>query len=389
MLAGAGAVTATLLVLAPAAGVLAAGVLTAGVAVPWLAAVAARRAAARTAPARGALSAAVADALGGMAELHVFGAAGAARERAEAADAELSRLARGAAAASGLGTGLMALASGATLWAVLLLGVAVTGDGRLGRVPLAVLTLTALAAFEAVNGLPAAAIQLGQSAAAARRTVAVLDAPDPVPDPARPAPLPGGPVRSRCAERRWPTSPAGRWPWAASTWTWPPAGGWRCSGRPGAGKSTVAAVLLKFASLTGGTVSFNECDFSLLSGDAVRSAVCGLAQDAHVFDATIRANLLIGRPGAGEPELAGAAARAGLLDWIRSLPGLGYADRAARRPAVGRAAAAAGPGPGAAGRPGGADPGRADGAPGPTRPRCPGRRPAGGQRGPQHAAHHP
>jgi ATP-binding cassette subfamily C protein CydC len=319
-LAGAGAVTATLLVLAPAAGVLAAGLLTAGVAVPWLAAATARRAADRTAPARGALGAAVADALGGMAELHAFGAAGAARRRAEAADAELSRLARRTAAASGLGTGLMALAAGATLWAVLLLGVAVTGDGRLGRVPLAVLTLTALAAFEAVNGLPAAAIALGQSAAAARRTVAVLDAPDPVPDPARPARLPGGPVSIALRGAQVAYQPGG--PLALGGIDLDLAAGRRVAllGPAGAGKSTVAAVLLKFASLTGGTASFNQCDFSLLSGDAVRSAVRGLAQDAHVFDTTIGANLLIGRPGAGEPELARAAARAGLLDWVRSLP---------------------------------------------------------------------
>src|SRR5215475_9900458 len=50
---GAGAVTACLLILAPAAGVLAAGLLAAGALVPWLAAARARLAARRSAPARG------------------------------------------------------------------------------------------------------------------------------------------------------------------------------------------------------------------------------------------------------------------------------------------------------------------------------------------------
>jgi ATP-binding cassette subfamily C protein CydC len=83
--------------------------------------------------------------------------------RAIAADGELTRLARRSATASGLGAGLITAISGLTLWGVLLAGVTATGGGVLGRVPLAVLTLTALAAFEAVTALPAAAIQISQS----------------------------------------------------------------------------------------------------------------------------------------------------------------------------------------------------------------------------------
>ncbi|MGD0555205.1 MAG: ABC transporter transmembrane domain-containing protein, partial [Streptosporangiaceae bacterium] len=172
-LAGAGATTAVLLILAPAAGVLAVGLLAAGVLVPLATVASARRAARRAAPARGELGAAVTDLLSGAAELHAFGATEAGLARARAADAELTRLARRSASASGLGIGLGAAVSGLTLWGVLLLGVAATGSGSLGRVPLAVITLTALAAFEAVTALPAAALALGQSRAAADRIAGV------------------------------------------------------------------------------------------------------------------------------------------------------------------------------------------------------------------------
>ena len=47
----------------------------------------------------------------------------------EALDLELTQVARRNAVASGLGTGLMSLVSGLTLWGVLLLGVAATGTG--------------------------------------------------------------------------------------------------------------------------------------------------------------------------------------------------------------------------------------------------------------------
>ena len=84
-----------------------------------------------------------------------------------------------------------------TLWGVLVLGVAAVGSGAMSRVPLAVITLTALAAFEAVTALPAAAIALGHARTSAARVGAVLDAPDPVAGPAAPRPLPGGPLRVR------------------------------------------------------------------------------------------------------------------------------------------------------------------------------------------------
>jgi thiol reductant ABC exporter CydC subunit len=323
-LTGAGAVTALLLILAPAAGLLAAGLLAAGVAVPWLAARTARRSARRTAAARGRLAGAVTDALAGAAELHAFGAEGAALARAAEADAELTALARRAAAAGGLGTGLTALAAGATLWAVLLLGVAVTGDGSLGRVPLAVITLAALAAFEAVSPLPAAAIQLGQSGGAARRVTVVLDAPDPVTEPARPTSAAGlragAPVTVALRGVAVAYRPGG--PRALDGVDLDLAPGRRVAllGPAGAGKSTVAAVLLRFVDVSAGRATFNEIDLSCLRGDDVRSVVGGLVQDAHIFDSTIRANLLIGAPGATDAELAAAAGRVRLLDWITSLP---------------------------------------------------------------------
>ena len=107
VLVGGGAVTVCLLILAPAAAVLAAGLLAAGIVVPLAGAAVARKAARAGAPARGRLAATVTDLLDGAADLHAFGAADAALARADAADAELTRLARRTAAASGLGTGLM------------------------------------------------------------------------------------------------------------------------------------------------------------------------------------------------------------------------------------------------------------------------------------------
>jgi ATP-binding cassette, subfamily C, bacterial CydC len=317
---GGGAVTVCLLILAPAAAVLAAGLLTAGIVVPLAGAAVARKAARAGAPARGQLAATVTDFLEGAADLQAFGAEDAALARAEAADTELTRLARRTAVASGLGTGLMTVVSGLTLWGVLLLGVAATGMGALTRVPLAVLTLTALAAFEAVTALPAAAVQLGQARVSAGRIAAVTDAPDPVRDPIRPRALPPGPFGIQLRDATVRYRPGGPPALDRVSLDLPPGRRVALVGANGAGKSTVAAVLMRFCELTAGAALLNGYDLASYAADDVRSVIGGCPQDPHLFDATIRDNLRLARPDAAGEELEAAAARARLLPWIRSLP---------------------------------------------------------------------
>ena len=319
-LTGAGAVVACLAILAPAGAVLAAGLLAAGIGVPVLAAVAARGTARRAAPARGQLAATFTDLLAGAADLHAFGAEETALATVTAADADLTRQDRRNASVHGLSTGLSSAIAGVTLWGVLLLGVAATGDGALTRVPLAVLTLTALASFEAVTGLPAAAVQLGQARVSARRIAEVLDAPDPVREPVTPRRMPGGPVwvTLRGAEVRY--QPGGPAALDGIDLDLPPGRRIALIGPNGAGKSTVASVLLRFVDLTAGTASLNGHDLASYAADDVRTRIGGCPQDPHVFDASLRDNLRLARPACTDEQLDDAAARAGLLDWIRSLP---------------------------------------------------------------------
>jgi ATP-binding cassette subfamily C protein CydC len=329
-LVGAGAASAGLLLLAPAGVVLGAGLLLAGVAVPGLAARTARRATRRVAAARGELGSTVADLLAGAADLHAFGAQDAALAQAAAADAELTALARRSAAASGLGAGLMTAVSGLTLWGVLVLGVAAVGGGTLSRVPLAVITLTALAAFEAVSPLPAAALQLGQSATAAGRIAEVLDAPDPVPDPADPLPRPAGRATIALRGARVCYAPGEPPALDGLDLDLPPGKRIALVGPSGAGKSTVAAVLLRLLNLTGGTATLAGQDLARYLPDDVRTLISGCPQDPHIFDATIAENLRLARPGATDAELDEAARQARLLPWIDSLP-RGWATQAGPR----------------------------------------------------------
>ena len=318
-LVGAGAVTVCLLILVPAGFLLALGLLAAGAAVPLLAVAASRRAARATAAVRGELSATVTDLLSGAPDLHAFGAQDAALAAADEADRKLTVLARRLAAANALGSGLISGLTGLTVWGVLVLGVAAVGHGTLTRVPLAVLTLTALASFEAVTLMPAAALQLGSARASAGRIGAILDTPDPVADPPAPRPLPAAPAHVQLSGVQVRYEPDGPLVLDGFDLDLPPGRRVALIGPSGAGKSTVAAVLLRFRDPVGGSITLNGADLASYAAEAVRAVIGGCPQDPHIFDGNIRDNLRLARPGATDDELAAAAARARLVPWIESL----------------------------------------------------------------------
>ncbi|MET9426274.1 thiol reductant ABC exporter subunit CydD [Streptomyces sp. NPDC003036] len=317
---GAGAVGFTAWLLPEAGAVLAAGLLLAGVGVPLVSGATARRAEGRLAPARGALAVAAVDLLRGCAELTVAGALKGRADRVREADAALTRIASRQASATALGGGLSALLTGVTVAAAALVGVQAVRDGRLDGVSLAVVVLVPLAAFEAVIGLPLAVQYRQRVRRGAERVYEVLDAPVPVREPERPAAAPEGPfpVEVRGLSARY----AGQERDALADFDLRLEAGRRVAvvGASGAGKTTVAQVLLRFLDARSGTYRIGGVDAGALDGDDVRRMVGLCAQDAHIFDSTIRENLRLARPGASDDALRRALDRARLLEWADALP---------------------------------------------------------------------
>ncbi|GHH82705.1 thiol reductant ABC exporter subunit CydD [Streptomyces capitiformicae] len=299
---------------------LAVGLLAAGAGVPLVTGAVARRAEHRLAPARGVLATRVADLLTGTAELTVAGALPARTAEARRADRVLTRIASRAATATALGNGLTALLSGLTVAATALLGAQAVVDGRLSGVAMAVVVLTPLAAFEAVLGLPLAVQFRQRVRRSAERVYEVLDAPDPVREPEEPAEAPVSPFPLRLA--RLGTRYAGQERDAIAGLDLTLEQGRRIAvvGVSGAGKTTLAQVLLRFLDAREGTYTLGGVDAYALDGDDVRRFVGLCAQDAHLFDSSVRENLLLARKDATEAELRDALARARLQDWVDELP---------------------------------------------------------------------
>lgn len=91
-------------------------------------------------------------------------------------------------------------------------------------------------------------------------------------------------------------------------------------GPSGSGKTTLAQVLLRFLDPESGTYTLGGVAADALDGDTVRGLVGLCAQDAHIFDSSLRENLRLARSGASDGELRGALAGARLLDWVDGLP---------------------------------------------------------------------
>jgi len=91
-------------------------------------------------------------------------------------------------------------------------------------------------------------------------------------------------------------------------------------GSSGAGKSTIAQLLPRLYDVEGGAVRLSDLDVRELSADSIRDTLGLVTQDGHLFHESIRANLLLARPGATEDELWEVLGRARLADLIATLP---------------------------------------------------------------------
>jgi ATP-binding cassette subfamily C protein CydCD len=91
-------------------------------------------------------------------------------------------------------------------------------------------------------------------------------------------------------------------------------------GTSGAGKTTMAHLLMRFWDPKSGSVLLNGYDLRHYHIDDLRSRIALVAQDTYLFNDTLRQNILIAKPQASEADVLEAVYHASLDDLVQALP---------------------------------------------------------------------
>jgi subfamily B ATP-binding cassette protein MsbA len=166
---------------------------------------------------------------------------------------------------------------------------------------------------------------LQEGAAGLSRVFRLVDRRASIVDAPHAAPLAAGPGRLVFEDVRF-GYPDGRVGLAGLSFVAEPGQTVALVGPSGAGKSTALALIPRLYEATGGTIRVDGVAVREATLTSLRDAIAYVAQDTLLFDDTVAANILMGRPGASEREMRAAAAAAAADRFIAALPE-GYATR--------------------------------------------------------------
>ena len=303
-------------IISPAAGIiLALSLVVSGVIAPALIARSVRLAETQGADARTDIAATSLAILEGATELSMAGTLKRARRSLDRAEGELSAALARSARLSAFARGLDVCAMGVAVIGALLIGIPQTTSGALAQVLLAVVVLVPLSSFEGVAELTPAAAQLVRSAQAARRICSLLDEEA----PAQPHDVPEGPtvIEARDLAIGWP---GGLTLVTGISLTLRPGSSLAIVGPSGIGKTTLLATLTGIIPPKSGSALINGVPAWGANRDQLTSRITMTAEDAHVFATTIYENLRVARASLTRDEASELLSRAGLAQWVQSLP---------------------------------------------------------------------
>ncbi|MBF4624156.1 thiol reductant ABC exporter subunit CydC [Clavibacter sp. VKM Ac-2872] len=315
----------------PAAGIALAVVLALGLAVGVGATTAiAGRAETRIAPLRARLQDLVLDLVGGLDVLTAFGAVDARLAAIDRAASDLGRAELRSASAAGVTTGVVLAGTGTVAGWTVLQGVPGLASGTLDPAWLALAALVPLALVEQATAVPLAVQAWRRVRTSAERVAGVVPEAVPAEIPREPDASAGEPVPEA-------TPPGGttlavrdlvtRWPGAGQDALAPvslvvrPGETVVVRGPSGSGKSSLAAALARFLE-SDGAYELDGRDARSMAPSAVRGIVGLCEQAPHLFDASVRQNLLFARDDATDDDLLAALARVGLAGWTAERGGL-------------------------------------------------------------------
>ncbi len=296
-----------------------------GIGLPMLMWILSRRPGTELVARRAVLQSRLVEGIQGLADILAFGRGGSWSEGLAADGNACNQTQRDLASLTGISNASSIMLVNLGMLAVLMLAIPIVAAGHITGVMLGVLTLSALAGFEAVIPLAPAALTLASSFQSARRLFDVVDAAPAVRDPL------GGDRVSHAPQFNanhdliisnlsftYPGQPVPAL--QEITFQLPPGKRIAIVGPSGAGKSTLINLLLRFWDYSQGRILLDGHDFHEYTQEHIRDLFSVISQRSYFFNDTIRRNLLLARPAATGSDLQFATQIAHIHDFIAGLP---------------------------------------------------------------------
>ncbi|GAA5038941.1 ABC transporter ATP-binding protein [Thermocatellispora tengchongensis] len=202
--------------------------------------------------------------------------------------------------------------------AVVVVGAVLGLGGTVGVAELVALLVLVVRFSEPVSGMA----ELGGSLRSARNALARIDAvlaARPLPEPARPGPPPAD-ASLELRDVRFAYEPGARPVLDGVSLRLPDRTTTAVVGPSGSGKTTLIRVLARFWDVDEGAVLLGGTDVRDIPADALMDHFSLVFQDVYLFDASIRENVRLGRPGATDAEVEEAARLARVDEIVARLP---------------------------------------------------------------------
>ncbi len=290
-----------------------------GIGLPFLVRVLSRRTGQQIVQKQSELNTVLVEGIQGISDLLAFGQKQNYLNKVRTLSENTGKLQMRMARISGLEGSLTGLMMNIAILSVLFAAIPMVAQGRLDGVFLALLVLAVMSSFEAVLPLPQAFQYLEKSLESARRLFAITDARPAALDPTSPENAPSG-YEINAKDLRFSYTVNG--PSALSRISLDLSRGRSVAivGPSGAGKSTLIQLLLRFWDYNDGHLFLDGCELRRYKQDDVRKLIAVVSQRAHLFNATVRENLLLAKPEATENELFAATQQAQIHETLLSLP---------------------------------------------------------------------